>query len=265
MLEKYTRLPESRAQRRTVLVLDRGDIEALEVDPSSRDIFNREDVAVLYAGTDLASADPLTQSLDRKNLLIPGQVLVASPYRDGDYTPLAEAKDRFSLEKWSLVSTLCAYLGASSLDVKTLEDIQTHERVEVTAGGAIRGIGAKAKGESSDLQRFAAQMHLQDVYVGGIGNLDLAEKHLRDSGLEADAEIRSLVDARRHTGNLLARRTLSVDLSREAERSLDLTLSITPPVLGGIQAAFNKAAQEKMSVRLNLEIVFPEVSNERHR
>lgn len=256
MHEKYTRLPDARAHRRTILVLDRGDIETLEVDPNSRDLLHREDVAILYAGADVASSDPLTQTLERRSQLIPGEVLVASPYRDGDYASLIEAKNRFALEKWLAVSTLCGYLGASSLEVKTIEDIESNKSISISGGGSIKGVGAKFTGESKDLQRFAAEMHLADTYSGGVSDLTRAEEFLRASGLEADAEFRSLIDSRRHEGNLLAHRTLKVDLSQEAQRSMDLTLSINPPLIEGIQNSFKRAREDKTRLRLTLDISF---------
>ena len=257
-LDEYRRLPARRAERRVIFVMDRAAIEWMEADPSGREVMLREDAAVLYSGIDVDEADPVTQRLERQGLLVPGLVLVASPYRDGDYAPLEAANNRFSLEKWASVSTLCVYLGARTLSVQVVEDTKTQSKWTASAGGGVKGVEATATATGRSVDAFAGQMHWDDSYVGGVGNLELARDYLLTSGLEADPEIRSLVDARAHPGNLLARRTLVVDLSRESERALDTVLSINPPAILSFSAQFERARESKANYRLTLEIVFPD-------
>lgn len=124
----HDRLPERRGQRRVVFVLDQRRIDALDTDPKAHEIVGRSDAAILNADANPSEADPITQAIERQGLLVPGTVLVASPYQDGDYASLDEAADRFGLEKWAAVSTLAALLGAKRLSVQVVEDTISKSR-----------------------------------------------------------------------------------------------------------------------------------------
>lgn len=250
------RLPRRRAQRRVVFVLDQAGIDALNADPTAHEVLAREDAAVLNAGTDPSLTDDIAKGLERQGLLVPGSILIASPYRDGDYASLDEAVDRFSLEKWSAVSTLCSLLGAQTLSVQVVEDTVTNTRVEVQARGGRGPVDAGATGSMSHVERFVGQMHWDDVFVGGEMALDRATDYLKASGLESDPEVRSLVEARSHPGNLLVRRTVTIDLSRESQRTIDAALKIRVPAILNLDGTFQRAAESQAHYKVTLEVVF---------
>ena len=253
----YNNLPERRSQRRVVFVLSRAEIESLESDPDFRNILQREDAAVLYAGCDVGLSDPISARLERQGLLQSGTVLVASPYRDGDYSVLGEALDRFSLEKWSSASLLCGLLGARSVSVRVLEDEESKTKREFTAGGGRGPVKAKGSVATTKLDKFAAQMDFNDSFSGGQMDLPRAHAILESSGLEADPEIRTLVDARTHSGNLLTRRTVTIDLSREAQRTVDAALSIAVPTVLNMSAKFQQTRDSRARYKVTFDVLFP--------
>jgi hypothetical protein len=252
----FERLPEARANRRVVFVLSQGVIDAMKTDPSFRDILMREDAAIIHAAADLSNADRITRDLEGQGLLVPGLVLVASPYRDGNYAVLDEAVDRFGLEKWSAVSTLCGYLGAQTLSVKIVEDSLSQTRAKLGMGGGKGPVDAKLTGDLSQVDKFAAQMHWDDAFVGGEMDLARAEEFLTTSGLMADPEVRSLVEGRSHAGNLLARRTVTIDLSRESQRTIEAALTISVPSVFKVGATFDHAKETKAHYKVTLDVVF---------
>ena len=252
----YEQLPARRYERRVVIVVDLPGMYALRDNTDASALASREDVAVIYAGTDLDLTDEVTRSLERQGMLVPGAVLVASPYRDGDYAALEEAADRFGLQKWAAISTLCGYLGARTVDVKVVEDTLSDTRIELKAGGGRGPVAADASGKSDHVVKFAGQLHWHDEFAGGQMDLDLAKEHLRDSGLEADPEVRSLLEARSNNGNVLQKRTVTVDLSRESERTIEAALSVKVPAVLKLDAAFKRAATSRAHYKVQFEVDF---------
>jgi hypothetical protein len=133
--EKYNRLPERRADRRIIMVLDQTKLDALDYEPDSSELLHQPGVAIVSSRPDLAQVDDLTQSLENLDQLVPGAILVASPYRDGEYAEIEEASDQFGLKKWSELSLLCGLLGARTLEIEVVEQEQNGQRTEFKAGG----------------------------------------------------------------------------------------------------------------------------------
>ena len=232
-------------------------IDSLDTDPAFRDLLVREDAAILHAATDLEQANEITRSLDSQGLLVPGAVLVLSPYSNSFYAPLDVAIDRFSLQKWTSVSMLCAYLGAQSISVEILEDTETNTSVKFDAGGSRFGVGASTKGASKALKKFMGQMSLNDTYTGGQFNIEQAETFLETSGLVGDPVLRSLIDARSFSGNMLAQRRLTIDLSKETQRTVEAALEIKVPTFMNVGATFEQAKKSLAHYRLTLSVTFP--------
>lgn len=260
---KYDRLPDRRAHRRIVFVVDQKTIDSLETDPTARELLLREDAALIHAATDPDQTDPVTRGLESQGLLTPGAVLVLSPYRDGDYAPLDEAMDRFSLQKWTALSTLCAFLGARSLSVEVIEDTLTSTRVTFGAGGGRGPVKVAGKGDVKHMEAFVAQMNLEDTYSGGECDIQRATDFLTTSGLGADPAIRSLAESRSFPGNTLATRSLTIDLSRESERTIDAALTIKVPAVLNAQATFQHAKESKAHYRVTMKISFDHDSSAR--
>ena len=254
-------LPERRAFRRVVFVVDQKTIDSLETDPTARDLLLREDAAVLLATTDPDHADPVTRLLEAQGLLSPGSVLVLSPYRDGGYAPIEDAMDRFSLQKWTALSTLCAYLGARSLTVQVIEDTESESRATFGVDVGRGPVKVSGKGGVKHLENLAAQMDLNDEYLGAAWDLERANEYLATSGLGAEPEVASLVDARSFPGNMLSKRTLRVDLSRESERTIDAALAIKVPTVLDIGAKFQHVSKNKAHYRVTVEVNFSHEGN----
>lgn len=257
----FQSLPEPRAKRRVIYVLSQSVIDALDTDPGYRDLVVREDVAILHAATDVTNADRITRSLDAQGLLVPGLVLVLSPFGDTDYAPVDEAIDRFSLQKWTSMSTLCAYLGASSVSVNILEDTRAKASIKFKTSGTRLGFGGTAKGSSKALDKFKGQMNLNDTYSGGASDIEGANKFLATSGLMADPVIRSMVDARSFEGNRLSKRRLTIDLSRETQRSVDAAIEIKVPAVLNVGATVEHAKETLAQYTVTLTIKFADQSS----
>lgn len=253
-------MPAARGRRRTVFVMQQADIDELRSNPSTAALLARQDVAIIDASADPASADPVTAALERRNQLIAGNVLIASPYRDGDYAELADAMDAFSLEKWAAVSRLCALLGAEKLTVRQVEETESNTSWDAVADGGKGAVKAGGSARSRRAEQFGRKIDLQDVYIGGRMDVEQAQRYLAESGLESDPVMRSLVDVRSHPGNLLARRTWTIDLSRESQQVLDAALGIKVPGIFGLDAKFKHAREDKAHYKVTLDIVFHDQS-----
>lgn len=236
-------------------MLDAPAIYALREDKASR-LYERGDVAILHAGAELDDADDITRSLERQNLLVPGAVLVASPYRDGVYAPLDEAAQAFAREKWAAVSALCSRLGARSLKVKVIEDSLSSSRIEMKGSASGRLASGDASLAMKQMERLAAELTWEDEFSDGVTDIEEAKRYMSAAGLESDPETRFLLDARAYEGNRLRKRTVSFDLSRESERTLEAALELKVPLILGMEGTFSRASESRAHYRVKTEIEF---------
>jgi hypothetical protein len=99
---------------------------------------------------------------------------------------------------------------------------------------------------------------LVDEYPGGEPDVEAAEKLLRSSRLLGDPNMRSLILSREGEVNRLTRRTLTVNLSTEANKNLRIVGRFgTLPA--AFDAEYSKAVTEIKEYRLTVEVLFPEV------
>lgn len=251
--KRFGQLPSQRNQRRVILVLDDASIEALDRSRDATDVVDKEGVVVLHAAA--RPSGKLHRSLDEQGLLVPGNLLIASPYRDGDYARVDEATEHFSLEKWASISTLCGLLGASSVRVKELRDEQVNS--EANGEGKVKRLGTEVSVSVQSSKRGQSTKGLiwDEDFSGGQADLAGARSFLQKSGLHADPELRSLVEGRSFAGNPLVRRRFELDLSLEVNRTLDMASSLNlGPLAGiGVQVQTAKTIRTRRSVVLEIE------------
>ena len=249
-------LPDRPTERVVVYVLDTIDIERMEYDDAL-------DPRLTYAAvTDAAVVDPrdsLQNDLLRQGLLVPGNTLVQNPYRPQQYAAIADADEKFALDKFFIFSLLCQRLGAQAVRITALEQTRKGRRrkVAVEGGNVFTGAQAGAKKLSAAAEAILSQTDLSDTFAGAAPDIEAAEDLLHRHALGEDPMLRSLLDSRAHLANPHKTRHVSVDLSRETVRILAMAAEVKTPAFFKLQADASKIESSSVRLRVDYDVAFP--------
>lgn len=246
-------LPEKPSQRRIIVVLEEAAYDRLSYDPQASE-WIRPEVAALLWPAELD--DPLALELERRSLARPGEVLIQSPYDMQEYAPLDEAAELFGQQKFALFSRLCQMLGARDVAVVAMQEERNGElrSVEVKAGRGPIKTSASYRGEGLD--RLAANLSWRDVYQGADPQIREAKEFLRDRGLQGDPVLSSLIESREDGHNRHNSRDLTVDLTRESDRTLTAAAGLKIPVALELAGNFHKKEFHHSKFRVQYRVEF---------
>jgi hypothetical protein len=249
-------LPDRATERVVVYVVDTIDLERMEYEDS---IDPRLTYAAVVDAKAVDKRDTLKNDLLRQGLLIPGSVLLQNPYRPQQYASISEAAEKFALDKYFIFSLLCQQLGALTVQIQAVEETRgkKSQRMEIKGGNRLTGAKGHGKAHSATVESILSQQELSDTFAGGEPNIEAAEELLRRHRLDDDPVLRSLVDSRAHLANPHKKRHITLDLSRETERLLDLAASVTTPAYFKLEANASSVKSSSVRLRLDYDVTFP--------
>ena len=162
------RSPDNRS-RRVILVLDEGQLSALDVTTQGRHL--KRDRGVQIVSTEVPwqelDADLVLRRLEAQGLLQADAVLVQSPFNPDRYSAVESASDDFALEKLRLSVELCAILGATTVTISQIRLDERHATATYTVKGERPGIKGSAEHVREDLDRLVSQVKLDPPLRGG--------------------------------------------------------------------------------------------------
>ena len=254
-VNEFSELPLEPSHRQIVVVLDQVAIDRLDMD-DSRSLVRRTDVAVLNADRPASGTSSLVARLALERLLAPGNVLIQSPYKADQYVDAEDAPESFALDKFGVLSMVAQQLGAKSVSVTSVEDDRTEDRWDAGGEAGLGAVRGTLSAKRSRAASFARKVQLHDEFTGGPADLDAAEAHLDEWSLGHDRDLRRLVEARRIQNNSLKTRKLTVDLSRETERSLTAAANLTLPSFVKPRLDLNRLSKDAARYRLEYLVKF---------
>jgi len=200
----------------------------------------------------VAIANIVAAQLDR-----PGTILVQSPFEPDIYADASEAVEQFALTKHMLFSNFCQALGAEKVSVTQIDTILDRKSQSIKLEGRKSLVkGELSVGESSS-DILESSLSLVDHYGGGSPDLDKAEDFLRAYRLLSDSNMRSLLQARKNSDNPIKKRNLTLDLSTEANKSMQVVGKLKLPTVA-FSADYKNAVSSERKYVLTMEVVFPE-------
>ncbi|KPF86311.1 hypothetical protein IP70_08380 [alpha proteobacterium AAP38] len=238
-----------------MLVLEQHDINNFSRKGETQYLTDTQTHVLVYPVVGGYDNQALANILDA-GLNRPRTVLIQSPFDLDVYVEATEAIEKFALAKHMFLSNFCQLLGATRVSV-TQMDIVTNSNVQtLKANGGRLVASAEVSVERTADDSLCSQLNLVDEYAGGNPDVEAAEKLLRSTRLSGDPNMRSLLQARKAVGNSLIRRTLTVNLSTEANKNLKVIgrLNLPTATFGVEYAGENKQTKE---YRLTLEVLFP--------
>jgi hypothetical protein len=249
-----TSLPEPPNRRRIVLVLNPVAYRAMDFE-DVREIDERTDIAVLDAVAPIE--DPVTHGIERQGLLVPGNVLVQNPFRTDRYAEIREATDLFALDKSVLFARLCQLLGAEHVIVEKVEDRTSKTSVKVGGGYDDGASRVSAQVSTTAAENFARKLHFSDDLAGGAADIQGANRFLIKHGLDADPMMSSLIEARSDAANNHRTRMLSIDLSTETDRNLNIIADVGIPTFFSVKVDISRTVRAAAHYRVLYQVDFP--------
>ena len=250
--------PQDPHRRRAVVVLGAYDIERCSYEADQGQLLLDEEAYVLAfpleAGGEVHLA--LRNILDA-GLCRPGTMLVQSPYDTDCYEDCENALERFAVAKHMYFSQLCMMLGARSVIIDQI-DISTRESktsldLSAKRSGAFSGNVEIAEEE---LDRMRCQLSIQDDFLGGDADISAAEVLLRSHGLWSDPTLRSLLEARKGSGNRLSSRILKISLSSESKRNMSIAARLKIPSFVNMSLDYRTIVKQEKEFSLTLTVRF---------
>lgn len=247
--------PDEPHRRKTVLVLNQQDIDALRYEEGGADILLNEEMYILPSS--LRQSNPVVQDLIDSGLVQPGAVLIQSPFDKDIYENSIQAVERFALAKYLHFSTLCMNLGAREVTVEQIELKNTEDRKIVPLQGVLsmKGTG-DIKIEDKEVASFYDKLTLNDKFQGGPPDVQAAEEHLKRTGLSSDDAMRSLIDLHLNPNNLLTSRELRLNMTSEVKRNFNVLANLTIPAYLSLEAGYDRHVREETEFTLTVKVDF---------
>jgi hypothetical protein len=247
--------PDDPSARRAVVVLEQHEIENCSRKGDTQILMDPQTHVLVYPITDDDVGSALTNILDA-GLNRPGTVLIQSPFDLDEYVDAAEASQQFALAKHTLFSNFCQLLGATRVSITQMDIITNGSLTTIMVDGGRRYAAAEGSLEKTANDSLCSRLSLVDEYKGDKPNVEEAEKLLRSSRLGGDPNMKSLLQARKAAGNPLTKRTLTLNLSTEADKNLKVVGRLQLP-LAAFGAEYASAVKQTKEYTLTVEVWFP--------
>lgn len=241
--------------KEVIIVLSEQEINRLEFDKVGRTLLANDDIFVL--SIDQLKTNKLIENLRLKGLFRRGLVLAKSPYGENSYEEIANASYAFAIEKYMYFSQLCNLLGAKEVIVKRLDKIT---RTRVRSLNLIALLATQIQEVSiadKDLSKLQSQINIKDVFTGGKPKIKDARALLETKNLLGDSNMVSLLEIKQQFDNRIISRELTLNLSNESKRIIDIAGKIKlPNFLSEITSSFHSAIKNSAEYALTIDIKF---------
>ena len=247
--------PNEPHRRKTVLVLNQPEIDALEYREGGAELLLNEEVHILPSS--LKPSNSVVQGLFDSGLARSGAVLIQSPFDKDVYEDSKQAVERFGLDKHLHFSTLCGLLGARKVTVEQVEHKNAEGKTAFSIEGGVPIMGSgEGKIENEELTSFSNQLNLMDTFAGGSPNVPVAKELLKRTGLLGDANMRSLLEMCQNPNNPLTSRNLRLNMTSEVQRNLNVLARLDILAFLSLETDYNRHVREQTEFTLTIKVKF---------
>ncbi len=252
--------PVDPTTRRAVVVVGEADIQQILASPDAGAFLFGDEAYVLQFPVESGGELPAAlQNILNAQLTRPGSVLVQSPFDPDTYQDVADAPQRFALEKQLYFSQFCMHLGAKEVNVEQIAIGTRTGRILIDLSlpvPKVPGAQVNALLENDVLEKFRNEMQLHLKFAGGTPDVDSAERLLREKNLITDPSMRPLLEMRRGGTNQLLEHRLVLNLSSETRSNFKVAASLKLPALLKFSNEFSRLVQEQIEYALTVVVRF---------
>lgn len=254
--------------RRRLIVLSQGDYDRMMYSDAASVLVDDFTWVVAVPLTGANAADPELLALLKEYRLTPGTMFVRNRW-DGDrFVEVAQAQIQMAMAKYSAIATVCGALGARSMQAVELRfdtsTSATTSKIEI-GGSAPLPIGELGNiGVSVDQARRLSEAFEQSFewHDGGPPDVAAAKEYAERSGLADEPLIRTLIEQRQASVNLLSRYVNTIDLSSDAAREITFAAQLGPVLLRvpglNLGVEVKNVSQRHFRLTVKVRIEFPD-------
>lgn len=224
--------PTEPERRKVVFVLREVDIDKLSVSEQAADVLDNDEVHVLRYPPQ--QPNEIVSGLVGSGIARPGRVLIQSPFDVDVYRDSAQIVEECALDKYFYFSRLCQLLGAKRIAVEQITLKDSERKISSRVEAEFKVVEAEAKVGNEELDSFREKIVLEDTFPGDSPDIDAARELIARTGLSGDAGMRSLVDLRRGSKNLIKNRHLELNMTTETNRNLNVLARVKAGGPGGL-------------------------------
>lgn len=190
----------------------------------------------------------------------PGSVYVQCPHDHDLYVLREDAELAFEREKLRRFSELCKILGATRV-VSDTRNLQVRAESIRRSGGLRKKVAPKnvfavdASVDSDQKSEWERTLHVDDTYAGAEPDLMAAREFLVVRGLDRDAEIAGLVEARAGS-NTMTSREVTIRYRGSKDQNLQIAAKVELPQVGA-SGKYSRSVKELKDVTVSLRVEFP--------
>lgn len=245
------------AQRRILLLLDATSYASLDGSRLAQLQRAHDTQVVSLLDVQSVGDDAVVTGLAEAGLLAAGSVLVQDPFAWDTYIDAAEAEHVAARRKAMLLSRLCQYLGAQSVELESVAKRSSENAHGASVSAKATAVAGTASVSSEERSFNDRLLEIVDVYHGAEPDIAAARRLLAEHHLSHEHDMVHLVDAVEHASNRLQERTIIVSVTREVSRTLESLAELTSVVLpNSVAARYNRVGTERDEVRARYRIRF---------
>lgn len=198
---------------------------------------------------------PLARALDSQRLLIPGAMLIRSPYDRSKYSLADKADENFLREKHFITSLIAGLVGARTVSIQQVEVIEGEKVRTIELNGKYQGISGVLNAKDDDINQFVSSLHLIDEYEENKPRVEEARREAESCGLLSDQNIASLVKAAEF-GLVRRRRQVLLTVANDARHAFSVAAGLNIPANLNIGVNYQSFLRRKREYRLLINIDF---------
>lgn len=240
--------------RKLIVGLTQDEFERCEYDSEGRELLSNPEV--LVQPFPVQSSNDTLLELQRNGQLRPGVMLVQSPFDDGVYADITDAEDSFAARKYMLFSAVCMLLGAKEVRVERITLKDEKGEVDLSVGGERLGVAGDAGVSYERVENLRSKLSLVDKFDGGEPDVAAAESLMKRARLMQDPNLLSLLEMARIGSNRILSRNLTVNLSSEVNKRMELAVNVGVPKAFSGTVAMELKNHKKVEYRVSVAVDF---------
>ena len=252
--------PLNPARRKVIFVLTEDDIRGLENEVEGNKLLMNEEVYIMPSHS--SDPSPEAKNMIAQGLVTAGTVLIQDPFDKDIYHRAPEAINQIAQEKWLHFSTLCGYLGARKIEVKTIRVQDKNGDFEFNLeGDVIKLVKGQLNTQKTSHYSFLESMFLDVEFEGGDPDIHAAHEFLQNNGLIQEIIMRNLLNQVKISNNKTTSFIFKLDLTNEAHQNFKILagLGVTIKKLKlpiSLEAKYTKTTYEKTKYTLRISVKF---------
>lgn len=224
-LSNQSLIPSNQDRRKVIIVLSRNDFNTLRSKDDNGLRANQSICLVEY--DNLVSNYSILDGI--KPMIVPGVILLQSPYDRDVYEISEDAMYKFSISKHVIVSQVFRLLGCKYFEAIQLDVQGEKETRQIQIAGKHPELSAEFQSLNIREKSLLSEIKIKEVYEGSEPRIQQAHDYIAKRYLTNDNNLMGLIEKRSDKSNKISEYTLQITLTKETKHTVAFLGSIGMP------------------------------------